>query len=59
MDTFKIPKLQKMEKEEVQTLEEARERKKFFECAQFDCLPRHLGRAMAMKNYWVFLNDNL
>lgn len=58
MDTFKIPKLEKEEKsKEVSTLEGAKERKKFYECAQFDCLPRHLGRAIAMKNYWVYRND--
>jgi len=58
MDTFKIPKLEKEEKEiGAPTLEKAKERKKFYDCAQFDCLPRHLGIAIAMKNYWVYRND--
>lgn len=59
MDNFKIPPLEKEDKSEYQTLEMAKERRKFFECAQFDCLPRHLGLAVAFKNYWVYRYDFL
>lgn len=58
MDKFKIQyQIEAPKKDDPPTLEEDRERRKFFECAQFDCLPRHLGLAVAMKNYWVYHYD--
>lgn len=60
MDKFRMPSIEKDEApEEAATLETAKERRKFFDCAQFDCLPRHLGIAVAMKNYWVYRYDLL
>lgn len=57
MDKFIMPVMGEVKKDDSPTLEEAKERRKIYECAQFDCLPRHLGRAVAFKNYWVYLND--
>lgn len=52
-----MPALDRQEKNEAPTLEEAKERRKLYECSQFDCLPRHLGLAVAMKNFWVYKYD--
>jgi hypothetical protein len=59
LNNFKIPAPPEDVKTNPPTFEESKERKKIFECSQFDCLPRHLGKAVAMKNYWVYLYDHL
>lgn len=58
MDNFKIfqPRPEQ-EKEEEPFLEMVKESKKMYECAQYECISRHLGRAVAFKNYWVYLYD--
>lgn len=58
MDKFLMPTLERDEKDQdMPSLEFEKERRKFYECSQFDCLPRHLGIAIAMKNYWVYKYD--
>ena len=58
MDTFKISSLEKEEKNVgIPTIEDIKEPKKMYECAQIECMPRHLGMAIAYKNYWIYMYD--
>ena len=58
MDTFKISSLEKEEKSPgIPTIDMVKEPKKLYECAQIECMQRHLGKAIAYKNYWIYMYD--
>lgn len=59
MDKFKINLKPAPVPEQFDFEEQGLEKKKLFEVAQFPCLPRHVGMAIALKNYWSYRYDSI
>ncbi len=56
MDDFKPPKIDFSRPDNFQWDEDVTQ-KKLIKSAQFDCLPAHVGLAVAMRNFWIFYYD--